>query len=243
MLNTKQYHPRIPLALFILVGLFALALSYTTAYWKKESIELELTQKVRKALSDAGLPLVKVDFDGRAASLSGLVNETAIQANIEATVNQVSGVRTLSSQIKTQPLSTALTPPPPATFKEGLYIPPNDHPLEKYNLSTVQFVHAKADLMPESLPALDRLAMLLKQNPQIQIELSVHTDNQGTVLGQMAVTQVRAQALRTYLLEQGVQDNQLSSVGYGATRPVAPNTGEAGRAQNRRVQLTVLKDG
>ena len=127
-------------------------------------------------------------------------------------------------------------------FENGLYVPSRYHPLEKYSLDAVQFVYAKSTLLESAFPVLDKLAMLLKQNTQIHIELSVHTDNQGTVLGQITSSELRADTLRQYLLEQDVNPEQLLTNGYGATRPVAANDTAEGRQKNRRVELTVLKD-
>lgn len=97
--------------------------------------------------------------------------------------------------------------------------------------------------MKKAFPVLDRLAQILKQNAQIQLELSVHTDNQGTVLGQIAASQSRADIIKYYLVEQGVGPDQVVAKGYGASRPVAANTTPEGREKNRRVEIRVLKDG
>jgi len=165
---------------------------------------------------------------------------------VVTTVNTVFGVRKVANQLEVQAVETvevdpALEPMMPE-FEDGLYIPPRFHPLEKYNMNAVQFVYGAATLTEASFPVLDKLAMLLKQNEQIHIELSVHTDNQGTALGQMTVTELRAETLRQYLLAQEVNPARLMTTGYGATRPVAYNDSAEGRQQNRRVEIAVLKD-
>ena len=231
-----------PMRLIVLMALFSLGLSVATAYLQKGSIEMNLLQQVRKSLSAADLPPVSIDFDGRAATLSGSVVNMAVADEVVAAVSVVPGVSAVSSQLETQALGEAGMPLEPfePEFENGLYVPPRFHPLEKYNMSAVQFEYSSAALTGASLPVLDKLATLLKQNPQIYIELSVHTDNQGTVLGQMALTELRADALRRYMLERGITPERLLANGYGATRPVASNDTAEGREKNRRVELAVL---
>lgn len=237
--RTKQ---SIPMSLVGLTALFSLGLSLATAYLQKDRIETNLLQKARQALSSAELPPVEIAFEGRAATLSGSVVGEGLADKVIATVTDVFGVRKVSSELATQPAEPALEPFEPE-FEDGLYIPPRFHPLEKFNLSAVQFEYSTAVLTEDSLPVLEQLALLLQQNDRIKVELSVHTDNQGTALGQITVTELRAAKLREYMLAQGVLPGQLLTTGYGATRPVASNDTAEGRAQNRRVEMAVLQDG
>lgn len=238
----SKHKTLIPLRLVALTALFSIALSVATAFLQKDNIEMDLLQKVRKSLSVADLPPVSIAFDGRAATLSGSVDNMAMADEIVAVVNNVSGVSAVSSELETQALGTAgvLLEPFEPEFEKGLYIPPRFHPLEKYGLSAVQFEYSSATLTEASLPVLDKLATLLKQNSQIYIELSVHTDNQGTALGQMTLTKLRADALRRYMLAHGIAPERLLTNGYGSTRPVASNDTAEGRQKNRRVEMAVL---
>lgn len=232
----------IPLRLFGLTALLSVGLSTVTAYVQKDHIETNLLQKVRQSLSVAGLPPVGIAFEGRAATLSGSVADSDLVEKITTAANNVFGVRTVSNQLEIQAAEPVVELFEPE-FENGLYIPPRFHPLEKYNLSAVQFAYSTATLTEASFQALDRLSLLLKQNSQIQVELSVHTDNQGAALGQMALTELRADVLRQYMLAQDVLPEQLLATGYGATRPIAGNDTVEGRAKNRRIEITVLKDG
>ncbi|MGB1255099.1 MAG: OmpA family protein [Thiolinea sp.] len=243
MSELNKQNPRIPMRLIGLTALFSCCLAVSASFLKKDSIELNLMQDARKALSAADLPFVGINFQGREAILTGSVTNMAVIDEIVATIGSVFGVRKVSNQLSAEAAIAGEAPEPiEPEFENGLYIPPRFHPLEKYNLSSVQFVYAKSELTEDSLPVLDRLATLLKQNQQIHIELSVHTDNQGTALGQITSTQLRADTLREYFIEQGVQPEQLVTTGYGATRPVAHNDTDEGRQKNRRVDITVLKD-
>lgn len=234
---------KIPLRLFVLTGALAASLAVVTAFTKKDAIEAGLTHQVRKALSRDDLPIVNVSFSGRVATLTGSVNDQALVPKIERTTSGVFGVQRVHNQLEavsTEVVYATVVAEP--EFKNGFYVPPTLHPLEKYKLDKVQFVYAQATLVEDAYPVLDRLARLLGQNPSIQIELSVHTDNQGTPLGQIMFSEVRANTIRDYLISKAVKAEQVIATGYGSTRPIASNENNEGRTKNRRVELRVLKD-
>lgn len=245
--KTTQYPP---FKLILLATLIGSGLAAVTVQIKKNDIALNLSQEVNKALVFAGLPLVSVSFEGRDGTLSGTLASESLPEQVIEVAGKVDGVRQINNQLQvntavegTTDISKNIDVVTDAEFENGLYVPPRGHPLEKYNLSKVQFAYAQLQLLEESFPVLDRLAMILQQNPQIQLELSVHTTNQGTALGQLAASQSRADIVKFYLVEQGVKHDQLVAKGYGASRPVASNETSEGREQNRRVEIRVLKDG
>lgn len=244
MSEVKIHGQKIPIRLIGLTALFAVCLSVVTALLKKDSIEINLIQETRKALSSAGLPMVDVNFTGRTAILSGSVKDASVSGDVVTTVENISGVQKISNLIEIEPEETIYVTASSVDpeFENGFYVPSRTHPLEKYNMSKVEFVYAKSTLTDSSLPILDKLAMILQRNNQIQIELSVHTDNQGTALGQIVSSESRAENLREYLIDQGVSPEQLFTTGYGATRPIASNDTDEGQQKNRRVEITVLKD-
>ncbi len=239
----KTHQQQIYLRLSILALIIAMGLTAVAVLWKRNPIETSLAYQARTALTEAGLPLVNVHFQGRDGILSGILpNEAALEQIIE-TVSQIYGVRTVKNQLTISAGSeTPAETSPEAKLINGLYVPPRQHALEQLDLSQVQFVQHQAILTEESLPTLNKLAELLNQHPQTVVEISAHTDNRGTVLGQTASTQAKAEAVLQYLLEKGIHINRLTAKGYGATRPIASNEDDTGRAQNRRVEITVLKE-
>ena len=245
MLSNNDYERQIYMRLSILALLIALSLTGLALLWKQASIENDLAQKARTALAEANLPSVNVYFEGRDGNISGiLTQETSLEA-ILTIVGGIDGVRTVNSQVTLAPAPKAsdlLQPKPPELTQEGLYNPPKHHPLEQFDLSKLEFVPTQAVLTEQSYPILDQLADLLKEYPKTLVEISAHTDNQGTALGQTALTQAKAEAVLQYLLTKGIDLNQIKAQGYGATRPIASNADEAGRARNRRIELTVLKE-
>lgn len=107
-------------------------------------------------------------------------------------------------------------------------------------LEQVRFDTGKQDIRPESFPALDRVADVLKQNPNVRVVIEGHTDNVGRKAYNQKLSKNRAQAVMEYVLQKGIGADRLSSVGYGISKPIASNETAEGRARNRRVQLTPI---
>ena len=102
----------------------------------------------------------------------------------------------------------------------------------------ILFDTAKADLKAESKPALEEIAKLLKSEPALKLRVVGHTDNQGALESNIALSKRRAEAVTATLASTyGVAANRLSAFGVADLAPVASNTGDEGRAKNRRVEL------
>jgi len=107
-------------------------------------------------------------------------------------------------------------------------------------LKNVFFDTDKYDLKPESKTELNKLVQLLNDNPGIKIEISGHTDNQGTTQDNIVLSKNRAKAVYDYLVRAGISADRLSYKGYGESQPIAPNDTEEGRALNRRTEFKVM---
>jgi len=109
-------------------------------------------------------------------------------------------------------------------------------------LNNIFFETGKADLKTESYSELNRVIEFLKENPNVKIELSGHTDNVGNADFNKTLSQKRADSVMAYLVSKGVDPSRLVAKGYGMEKPVADNTTEEGKAQNRRVEFTILSN-
>ena len=110
-------------------------------------------------------------------------------------------------------------------------------------LRNVYFEFDKAELRPESYEELNNLTCLLTEYPDARLEISGHTDNVGTHKYNMTLSQKRAEAIVSYLIQQGVEESRLEAKGYGETRPLASNDDEKeGRMLNRRTEFLVLSN-
>ena len=105
-------------------------------------------------------------------------------------------------------------------------------------LEGVNFETGKSELTPESQTILDGVAESLVANEGINVRVSGHTDNTGSAALNKRLSQARAESVRAYLAEKGVAADRLTAMGFGPSKPIASNKTAAGRAQNRRVELT-----
>ncbi|MDR2557084.1 MAG: OmpA family protein [Bacteroidales bacterium] len=107
-------------------------------------------------------------------------------------------------------------------------------------LNNVFFAIDKADLRTESFVELDKLASLLEKNSSLRIEVSGHTDNTGSGAYNQTLSEQRAASVVTYLIGKGIKAERMTSIGYGSSKPIAPNDSEENRAQNRRTEVKIL---
>lgn len=107
-------------------------------------------------------------------------------------------------------------------------------------LRNIFFDFNKYELKEESQVELDRLVQLLTENPTVKVLIEGHTDNVGGAADNLKLSENRAKAVVTYLKGKGIAADRLSSKGFGATKPIAENTTDEGRAQNRRTELKVV---
>jgi outer membrane protein OmpA-like peptidoglycan-associated protein len=110
-------------------------------------------------------------------------------------------------------------------------------------LNNIYFDFDKFDLKPESFVELDRVYKFLTDNPEVNIEISAHTDSKGSDEYNLELSQKRAESVVAYLVSKGVNTSRLTPKGYGETNPLADNNSEDGMAQNRRVEMKVIRLG
>ncbi|MEY4767727.1 MAG: hypothetical protein RL637_366 [Pseudomonadota bacterium] len=108
-------------------------------------------------------------------------------------------------------------------------------------LKGIHFDTAKYDIKAQYYPILDNVVKVIQNNPGLNIEIQGHTDNVGTAAYNLKLSDNRAKSVRDYLKNKVGKETGLSAKGYGLTQPVDSNATEQGRANNRRVQLNVLK--
>ena len=107
-------------------------------------------------------------------------------------------------------------------------------------LNNIFFNSGEFTLDDKSKVELDRMVDFLKNNKQIGIEISGHTDDVGTDQVNLELSKKRAQSVMDYLQKSGIEASRLTSKGYGETKPVAKNDSEENRQKNRRIEWRVL---
>jgi len=107
-------------------------------------------------------------------------------------------------------------------------------------LRNVFFETDSYDLLPESFSELEELYHFLIKHPDVNLEISGHTDNRGSRAYNMTLSLQRAQSVVSYLNSKGFDEGRLSAKGYGPDLPIADNSTRAGQAENRRTEFKIL---
>ncbi len=106
-------------------------------------------------------------------------------------------------------------------------------------LEPIEFEAGSAEITPAGEAQLDRAIEYLLDNP-VDVEIGGHTDSNGGAAANQTLSEERADAVVEYLVGGGIDAGRLTAVGYGESEPVADNATSAGRAQNRRIEFTIL---
>jgi peptidoglycan-associated lipoprotein len=116
-------------------------------------------------------------------------------------------------------------------------------------LDNIYFEFAKSDITPAAASELNKLVEILKDNPEIKIEMGSHTDSVDTYEYNLLLSQRRAESTVKYLVNNGIAQQRLTAKGYGETKPIARNTNPdgsdnpVGRARNRRTEFKIVEIG
>ncbi|MGN6435752.1 MAG: DUF5723 family protein [Agriterribacter sp.] len=106
-----------------------------------------------------------------------------------------------------------------------------------YAAKQIYFATGKTSLLTRSFRSLDEVAGILKDNPDVHLQIDGYTDNTGKAETNLVLSEKRALVVKEYLVSKGIADDRISYTGHGQENPVASNATAAGRAQNRRVEL------
>jgi len=135
------------------------------------------------------------------------------------------------------PPPPAPVPPPPAPAPP----PPPPAPKPAPVFENVYFNENKTNIDPVAAKALDRDGMILKDNPNIKVEIGGHTDFSGSEVARQKISEKRAESAKKYIMDKfNIPGDRMSVKGYGSQKPIADNKSKEGRAKNRRVEFRVL---
>ena len=133
----------------------------------------------------------------------------------------------------------APAPPPPPAPAPAPPPPPAPKPVPIFE--NVYFNENKTNIDPVAAKALDQDAMILKDNPDIKVEIGGHTDAVGSEIARQKISEKRAESAKKYLMDKfSIPGDRLMIKGYGSQKPIADNKSKEGRAKNRRVEFRVL---
>ncbi len=182
------------------------------------------------------------------AALNLVFDDAAINLNSE----EETGNYKVEIPLKTREVELSIKAPGFMGIKESVIIAGANMqkdfelaPLEvgaTITLNKVYFERGTFALLEESFPELESVIDMMNENPNVRIELSGHTDNQGNSKLNVQLSQERVDLVKRYLTEHGIDGKRIKGKGYGGTRPVASNASEETRRLNRRVEFTILKN-
>jgi len=103
------------------------------------------------------------------------------------------------------------------------------------------FDSGKASFQKQTYPVLISIAAILKEYPSAKFSIEGHTDNTGTAASNQKLSEERATSVKNYLVENGIAADRLTSSGFGQTKPIESNKNKTGKANNRRVEVKLVK--
>ena len=112
---------------------------------------------------------------------------------------------------------------------------------EKIRVDTIHFETGKANLEPGSIPTIRKLYDMMKDNPKIRIEIAGHTDSTGSDEVNQRLSELRAESVAGWLIQNGVLSTRIITKGYGESKPLVDNATEEGRRRNRRTEISIIE--
>ena len=136
----------------------------------------------------------------------------------------------------TPPAPVAKPTPPPAPVKQVAPAPPKPN----FNFRNIQFDYNSSVLRTDAIQYLDHITAEMKKDLNARFVLKGNASSEGTKVHNMALSVDRANVVKQYLANAGIDVSRLTTKGYGATRPIASNKTEKGKEKNRRVEVKLL---
>ncbi len=107
---------------------------------------------------------------------------------------------------------------------------------------TIHFASGKWRILPKSFGLLNQVAQVLTDYPKMRVSIEGHTDSLGADNLNQRLSENRAEAVKTYLMQRGITNDRLETAGYGEAMPIASNRTARGRATNRRVEFRIISE-
>lgn len=121
----------------------------------------------------------------------------------------------------------------------GVRVVKNGNQIQLVMPGDITFAVNSPDIKPQFYSVLNSVSLVLKKYTQTSVQVAGYTDSTGSASHNQQLSQNRAQSVASYLINQGVAAGRFNVVGYGQNNPVASNDTASGRAQNRRVEITL----
>ncbi len=204
-------------------GALFLCLVFICVFTEASDIEGELSRKVNHVVDSENLFWASVEAQGQSIVLTGAAPDQPSRVRAGELAASIYGVTGVDNQI--------------AVIGEAGTC---QRELDSYLADQrVTFKSGRADFADSSFALMDMLAGVAR-GCDTRLEVAGHTDNVGDAAVNLKLSQRRADAVRKYLVQSGVEAEAVRAIGYGETQPVADNSTDQGREQNRRIEFRVL---
>ena len=111
-----------------------------------------------------------------------------------------------------------------------------------FPMANINFKFGTAEISgADPIPVLEEVVRIMKEHPEVRVEIQGHTDNIGSEDYNLKLSEKRAEAVKAYLVKRGIDAGRLETRGYGESRPIDSNDTELGRARNRRIEFVVIE--
>jgi len=212
------------------IGTIALILLSVSIRTNLQQIPSSLSRQANLVAQSGGASNVEITANGRDLTMTGTLEKAIDRDALVKQVRQIDGVRIVIDDM------TEFDPQEQLQidrlgFKEGL---------DGIDFSKVAFERGSASLTADSQDALLQLVQVLRTYPQFRVRVSGHTDNTGRAEVNLRISRQRAGSVSNFLTDNSIDPNRIIAQGYGATRPIADNSTEAGRTANRRIEVTYV---
>jgi len=204
-------------------GSFFVCLLFVCIFLEASDIEQELGATAADAVSRQNLFWASVEPSGQEIVLTGAAPDYASKKKAGQIAAEVQGVTGVDNRIA-------------IIGEAGTCQTEIDGYLAR---ERVTFKKGKSDISESSYPVLGLIASIAR-NCDTRIEVASHTDAEGDAAINMKLSQRRADAVRKYLVQSGVDAEQVEARGYGETQPIADSSSDEGREANRRVEFRVI---
>ncbi len=241
----RQIAGRLPFVPFGLLPATALAfiLLFSITVFARGAVENVARQTAVDALAGVGAGWAGVETSGQWVVLTGspptrTEGMAAVEAVRRARAETLFGKAYPITRLSDRFLWPADGGPPPLTPETAAAC--DDTFARLLGPATIQFATASAEIQPDSRELLDAVARAAANCPGT-LRIEGHTDNEGDAAFNMLLSRRRAEAVRDALVVRGFPADRLTVEGVGDRRPAADNSSETGRAQNRRIEIRVLR--
>ncbi len=195
-------------------------------------------QQVLPTLAGATRAQIDVDLSGIRvnAELPSFVDRTALEATLDGLNTELKAQDLLASSTLSWTLDSPDAVPPARAQADGCQKAFD----ELLGSDSIKFTTSRADIRPGSIPLLDKLVEVAG-DCDVNIAIEGHTDSRGSVELNNALSQARAESVRGYLIDNGVDAERVSASGFGSAQPIADNNTINGRQANRRIEFRVQR--